>query len=79
MRYHLIIWLESSECWHTADTLDVAKRRRDPLRYAIAVLRNTHPRLTRGGHWAVVADVDLAEALATDPRKSVFSVESILG
>ncbi len=72
MRYHLIVWLESSECWHTADTVTVAeKHRRDPLRYAIAVLRNTNPRLTRNGQWAVVADYDLAEALATDPRRSL--------
>ncbi len=75
MRYHLIVWMESSETWHQADSLDVSgKHKHGPLRYAIAVLHNTHPRLTRNsGQWAVVADVDLAEAMARDPRKGMLA------
>lgn len=67
MTYHLIIWMESSECWHEVDEITVPiAGRRDPLRYAIAIARNTHPRLR--GQWAVVAERDLAEAMASDPR-----------
>ena len=70
MRYHLIVWMESSECWHDVDVITVPrKHRHDPLRYALSMARNTHPRLTSfGGQWAVVEEHDLAEAMARKPR-----------
>ena len=68
MTYYLIVWLEAQEQWHEVDTTVVPYRHHDPLRYAFAVLRNTHPRVCgRDNFWAVVADRDLAEALERNP------------
>lgn len=73
MRFHLIVWMESQEQWHDVDEINVPRGKRDPLSYATAVARNTHPRLR--GLWAVVPIANLDEAMARDPRKGLTLAE----
>ena len=74
MRFHLIVWMESQEEWHDVDEINVPrKHRHDALSYAMAVARNTHPRLR--GLWAVVPIANLDEAMARDPRKGLTLAE----
>jgi hypothetical protein len=64
MWYYLIVWMESQQCWH-----EIEDFRAPSLRHALAIARNTHPRLR--GRWAVVPRDQLEEAMASDPRPSM--------
>ena len=61
--YYLLVWMEDSGYWRTADECEERSRRG-----AVAMLRGRNPKQCRPGRpWAVVGLDDLDEALNRKP------------
>ncbi len=68
--YYLLVWMEDSGCWWTADECEEQSRRG-----AVAMLRGRNPRQCRpGSPWAVVALDELGEALSRRPVVEAYRV-----
>jgi hypothetical protein len=68
--YYLLVWMEDSGCWWTADECEERS-----LKRATAYLKGRNPRLCRPGRpWAVVAHDELEEALTRKPTVEAYSV-----
>jgi len=68
--YYLLVWMEDSGCWWTADECE-GRSRRD----AVATLRGRNPRqCRRGSPWAVVRLDELGEALTRKPVAEAYGV-----
>jgi len=68
--YYLLVWMEDSGCWWTADECEKRSRRG-----AVATLRGRNPRLCHPGRfWAVVSLDELGEALKRKPVVEAYGV-----
>lgn len=68
--YCLLVWIEESGCWWTADECEARSRRG-----AVATLRGRNPRQCRRGRpWAVVRLDELGEALTREPAAEAYGV-----
>jgi hypothetical protein len=68
--YYLLVWIEDSGCWWTADECEERSRRG-----AVATLRGRNPRQCRPGRpWAVVGLDELSEALKRKPVVEAYGV-----
>jgi hypothetical protein len=68
--YYLLVWMEDSGCWWTADECEGRSRRG-----AVAMLRGRNPRQCRPGRlWAVVGLDELGEALERKPVVEAYGV-----
>jgi hypothetical protein len=72
--YYLLVWVEDSGCWWTADECDERSRRG-----AVATLRGRNPKQCRHGQpWAVVRLDELGEALTRKPVVEAYGVLEML-
>lgn len=68
--YYLLVWMEESGCWWTADECEERSRRG-----AVALLRGRNPRQCRPSRpWAVVRLDELGEALTRKPVAEAYGV-----
>jgi hypothetical protein len=68
--YYLLVWMEDSGCWWTADECEERS-----WRGAVAMLRGRNPRQCRPGRpWAVVDLDELGEALKRKPVVEAYGV-----
>ena len=68
--YYLLVWMEDSGCWWTADECEERSRRG-----AVAMLRGRNPRQCRlDRSWAVVGQDELGEALGRKPVAEAYGV-----
>ena len=68
--YYLLVWMEDSGCWWTADECEARSRRG-----AVAMLRGRNPRQCHPGRpWAVVGLDELGEALKRQPVVEAYGV-----
>jgi hypothetical protein len=68
--YYLLVWMEDSGCWWTADECEGRSRRG-----AVAMLPCRNPRQCRPGRpWAIVGLDELGEALNRKPVVEAYGV-----
>ncbi len=68
--YYLLVWMEDSGCWWTADECEAQSRRG-----AVAMLRGRNPRqCCLGRLWAVVGLDEMAEAMKRKPAVEAYGV-----
>ena len=68
--YYLLVWMEDSGCWWTADEREERSRRG-----AVAMLRGRNPRQCRPGRpWAIVGQDELGDALNRKPVVEAYGV-----
>ena len=66
--YFLLVWMEDSGCWWTADECEERSRRG-----AVAMLRGRNPRQCRlDRSWAVVGQDELGDALKRTPVAEAY-------